>query len=131
MGAGVGAARKRAGIVVPEASEAGLAPWSGQIGAIHGERGRFRLTREFSCGRMMIENPVNGESHLIMTLFLKSDDTNSLAETTSRRPSIMQFTKKAVGGNGAVLMREFACVCARVRLTGLTSRSARETGLVV
>ena len=28
---------------------------------IHGERGRFRLDREASCGRMMIRSPVNGE----------------------------------------------------------------------
>jgi hypothetical protein len=36
IGVEVDTARKRAGSVVAEASEAGLAPWSGRIGAIHG-----------------------------------------------------------------------------------------------
>ncbi len=51
-GGEVDAARKPAGIVVAEASEAGLAPWSGQIGAIHGGRGRSRLNREGRLGTM-------------------------------------------------------------------------------
>ena len=45
LGAEIDAARKRAGFVVPEATEAGLAPWSGQIDVIHGGRGRSRLNR--------------------------------------------------------------------------------------
>lgn len=36
-------ARKRVGIIVLEASGAGLAQWSGQIGVIHGDRSRSRL----------------------------------------------------------------------------------------
>ena len=44
-GTDVNASRKRGGIVVPEATGAGLAPWSGQIGAIHGGRGRSGLNR--------------------------------------------------------------------------------------
>ena len=35
----------RAGIVVAEASEAGLPPWRTQIGAIHGEIALLRLSR--------------------------------------------------------------------------------------
>ena len=44
-GAEVDAARNRAGIVGEEGSEAGLAPWGGQIGVMHGGRGRSRLNR--------------------------------------------------------------------------------------
>ncbi len=62
MGTEVDDARKRVGIVVLEASGTGLVPRRGQRGAIHGERRRSRLSREFSCGRVMIENPANGES---------------------------------------------------------------------
>ena len=32
------------------------------MGEIHGEKGRFRVSREFACGRMMVEIPVIGES---------------------------------------------------------------------
>jgi len=35
-----------------EASETGLAPWSGKIGAIHGGRGRPRLSRVGHLGTM-------------------------------------------------------------------------------
>lgn len=48
----VAAARKRAGINVGEPSEAGLAPWSLQTGAIHGGRGRSRLDRVGHLGTM-------------------------------------------------------------------------------
>jgi hypothetical protein len=44
-----------------------MAPWSGQIGQIgvmHGDRGRSRLDREVSCARRMIKSPGNGESRL-------------------------------------------------------------------
>ena len=34
------------------------------MGAIHGRRGGFRWIREFPCARLMIENPVNGESRV-------------------------------------------------------------------
>ncbi len=54
--------RKRAGIVVPGASNAGLAPWSGQIGAIHGGRGRSRLNRAGRLGTIAACDLTNGES---------------------------------------------------------------------
>ena len=41
VGARLDAARKRAGIVVPEASEAELARWSGHADTNRGKRGRF------------------------------------------------------------------------------------------
>jgi hypothetical protein len=39
------AARKRAGLVDPEAAGAGLVRWSGQTGKNHGEKGLLRLSR--------------------------------------------------------------------------------------
>ena len=37
---------------------------SDQTATNQGERGRFRLSRGFPCGRMMIENPANGDFRL-------------------------------------------------------------------
>ncbi len=65
MGAEFDAAWNRAGIVVAEASEVGLAPWSGQIGTILGGIRDSRSDPEASCGRRMNGNPVNEESRLI------------------------------------------------------------------
>lgn len=45
LGGRIATSRKRAGIVVVEMSDAGLAPWSGRKGAIHGGGGRFRLNQ--------------------------------------------------------------------------------------
>ena len=52
VGAEVDAARKRAGIAIPEAAGAGLAPWSGQIGVIHSGIRDARFDRVGCSGRM-------------------------------------------------------------------------------
>lgn len=65
-GATVLAARKRAGIVLTEASGTGFMCRSGQMGVIRGDGGRFRLDRVGRSGRMTARGPVNGKSYLII-----------------------------------------------------------------
>jgi len=61
MEAEADAARKRPGILVAEVPEAGLGPWIGQLGAIHGKRDRLRLDRVARLDTMAASGWITGK----------------------------------------------------------------------
>ena len=68
------AAPKRDGIVVPEASGAGLARWSGETGVIQGGGGRLAFNRAGRSGRMAACSGVIWE---MSVLFKNGDQADS------------------------------------------------------
>ena len=96
MGPEADAARKRAGIVVAEATGVGFAPRSGQMGVIHRDGGRLSFNRAVRLDMIGAGDLPNGKSRLSAS---KSHQSELIRPVESRLMAAWRTLEKV--GNSA------------------------------